>query len=329
MDDFDRLVKIPSRQDILDRVDEYTLYRYYTDIEDLTPNKAAPSPFRIDKVPSFTIFHASRGRGFDEFEYTWKDHGLGQAGNIFKLIKLIYNFNSYEEVYRLINQDFELGLSLPGIEVSKIKLFECPPAIQSDIRVHSIPFTQKGLRFWQQLDVSPALLKEYNAGQTDCYWAYQGQAVPSDVMDPTFYYQIGKYYQLYSPYASRENKHRNNLPPNYFFGYLQLPRNGDVLVIDKSPKDSIFCRTINYWAVCGKAETTEIPEPKMLELHERFPTIYLTLDPDAAGMRMTEKYMAKYPWLKPRFLSQAKDKTDLRALLGKEEARRIIHQLLQ
>ena len=71
-----------------------------------------------------------------------------------------------------------------------------------------------------------------------------------------------------------------------------------------------------------------IPHHKMLELKERFKEIYLMLDPDEAGKRQTEKYMQKYDFLKPRFLSEAKDKTDLCLKVGIDEATRIIKELI-
>jgi hypothetical protein len=72
-----------------------------------------------------------------------------------------------------------------------------------------------------------------------------------------------------------------------------------------------------------------IPHNKIMELKDRFTEIYLTLDPDAAGRRQADKYMEMYPWMKPRFLELAKDKTDLCKLAGVHEAGRIITDLLK
>jgi hypothetical protein len=329
VDEFDALVSkiAPSRHDILSRVDEYTLYRFYLG-KDFVPGIAFPSPIRgDDKISSFSVFPAARGRGWDEFEFTWKDHGRGESGNIFKLVQRMYSLPSLEDAYALINQDFELDLNLPSIG-EKIKLFTKPESYDIKIRVKSCEFTKKGKEFWNQFRIGPDLLKQYNTTQIEYYWSSPSQPCPTGVMDPTFAYRVGDAYQLYSPYAPRDKKFRNNLPESYFFGYQQLPPEGDLLIIDKSVKHVIFNRRLGYWAVCGRSETTRLPHHKVLELRVRFKRILLMLDPDPAGIESTEKYLQDYPWMEPKFLTQAKDKTDLCKLVGFDEAKTIIDKLI-
>lgn len=323
---------IPDRSSILEAVDEYSLYCFYAD-QIITPGKAILSPIprengRTDSVPSFVIFESYH----PVFEYMWKDHALGKSGNIFDLIRLIHDPNLAEfEVYSIIINDFGLDdmFFASTTKRDKVILFEKQSQTYAQIRIHSIPFTPIGQAYWQQFQIPPELLQFYKTTQIDCYWSFEGQEAPFFAPDPTFAYNVGGYYQIYSPHAERKNKFRNNLPENYFFGYLQLPPNGETLVIDKSAKDSIFCRRLGYWAVCGKSETTMIPDCKMKELKDRFRNVFLTLDPDEAGRKQTEKYMEQYPWLKPRFLSEAKDKTDLCKKVGFEQASNIIKNLLQ
>jgi hypothetical protein len=172
-------------------------------------------------------------------------------------------------------------------------------------------------------------LKFYNISQIDCYWTYDDQDAPTGVFDPTFAYRTGNYYQIYSPYASKDFKHRNDLPENYFFGYIQLPKGPlDLIIIDKSPKDVTFCRRLDYWAVCGKSETTMIPRDKMIEFHQRAKRVILMLDNDKAGRQQADKYIALYPWLEVKFLSAAKDKTDLCVAVGFDKAVQIIRELI-
>ena len=53
------------------------------------------------------------------------------------------------------------------------------------------------------------------------------------------------------------------------------------------------------------------------------------LDDDPAGVKMTEKYMSLYPWLKPRRLWSAKDKTDSVLGIGYEETEKVVKQLIE
>lgn len=330
--DFDEIYKsiFLSEKTVLSQVDEYTLYCYYTGIDPLYLNKAYHAPYyRKDSVPSFSVFRSTKST---TVEYMWKDHATGESGNIFRLIQCIEQLDNVQQVLARINEDFALGYNEEApIIKDKIQWYSNPPDNIIKVRIVEQKLTEKGALFWNQFRIGEDLLKLYNTTQVQFYWTYDEQQAPKTALDPTFAYRVGKYYQLYSPYAPRDAKFRNDLPENYFFGYLQLPNTGERLVIDKSSKDVIFCRRLGYDAVAGKSETTMIPHDKMLQLKDRFKEVFLTLDPDPAGRKQTDKYMSMYPWLKPRFLDdlEAKDKTGLCLKYGFDEAERIINQLLR
>ena len=327
--DFDELYKsiIPSEKSILEQVDEYTLYCYYTGIDPLLLSKALPCPYRKDDIPSFTVF-PSRS---DRVEYMWKDHATGEYGDIFKLIQKIECIEKRSDVLGRINDDFGLGYSINGpARKEKIVWYEKPKLNEIKIRVKPMSFTKEGREFWNRYEIGLDLLKQYNVNQVEYYWTYVGQPTPQLALNPTFSYRIGDYYQLYSPFAPKQYKFRNDLPENYFFGYIQLPKQGDKLIIDKSSKDVIFCSRLGYNAVSGKSETTFIPHSKVLELKERFDKVYLMLDNDGPGKAMSEKYIKEYPFLIPKFIPEdlAKDKTDLCVKVGFEKAKEVIEGLI-
>jgi len=56
--DFNELYKslVPSKESILEQVDEYTLYCFYSKIDELQLNRAYKCPYRTDEFPSFSIF---------------------------------------------------------------------------------------------------------------------------------------------------------------------------------------------------------------------------------------------------------------------------------
>jgi hypothetical protein len=330
---YDELYKslVPTEESILEQVDEFTLYCFYTKQEDLRLNKAYSSPYRKDEFPSFSIFKTKYNIGV---EYYWKDSATGETGNIFKLIKNIEDLSNKEEVFQKINEDFGLDYNLPALEQrAKIKLYNPPKESLIKIRISEIPLTEAGIAFWKQFDISKELLDFYKTTQINYYWSYKEQIEPYVVPDPTFAYRIGEYYQIYSPFAQKTYKFRNDFPEDYFFGYTQLSRGIEKtsLIIDKSCKDVIFCRRLGYEAVCGKSETTMIPEKKMLEFKERYTTVYLMLDNDLAGKTQVEKYVQKYPWLQVRFIPESisKDKTDCCKKIGLEETRKLLTQLIQ
>jgi len=326
--DFDEIYKsmILSEEAVLALVDEYTLYCFYTGIDPLIPGKAYHAPYyRADNFPSFSIFESRS----PTLEYMWKDHGTGECGSIFHLIKKVEQLSTRQEVLSRINEDFALGFNTTDpVRKEKQIWYEKPKQDQIKIRIKTQTFTEKGRAFWDQFEIKDDLLSLYNVNQVEFYWSYISQVAPTTAPDPMFSYRVGEYYQLYSPYVNKQYKFRNDLPENYFFGYLQLPTTGDKLIIDKSCKDVIFCKKLGYYAIAGKSETTMVPHNKMLELKDRFNKIYLMLDPDKAGMNQTAKYKELYPWLEVKFLGRAKDKTDLALAVGIAESERIIKQII-
>jgi hypothetical protein len=316
----------PTEQSILEAVDEYTLYCFYTGLDDLVLGKAYSAPYRNDSVPSFSVY-PSRKEGI---EYMWKDHATGESGSIFLLIRKIENLASGKDALFKVIQDFGLDFDSETPKVQeKIVRYSKPVVNKAKITIIDQPFTAQGKEYWNRLSVGEELLKFYNVSQVKYYWTFEGQPAPNLAPDPTFAYDVGGHYQLYSPFAERQFKFRNDLPENYFFGYLQLPSQGDKLIIDKSCKDLIFCKRLDYWAIAPKSETTMIPEKKMVELKERFTTIYLTLDNDEAGRRAATKYAEKYPYLVIRFLEGFKDKTDACMAIGFDKTKVLVDKMLQ
>lgn len=317
---------IATEDGILNLVDEYTLYCHYTGIDNLTIGRAYSAPYRRDEHPSFAMYVSHK----ENRQFFWKDHMEAESGDIFRLIAKIECLSGTHEVIAKINEDFGLGYEI-GIVGSREKIvwYDAPQTNDIKIRITPQLYTSKGKTFWDKLSIGKDLLDLYNTEQVQYYWTYEGQQAPNVAPDPMFAYRTGAYYQLYSPYGDKNYKFRNDLPENYFFGYMQLPQTGKKLIIDKSSKDVIFCRRLNLSAVAGKSETTFIPKHKMLEFKDRFEEVYLMLDPDTAGKKMTDKYLSLYPWLIPRFLRSAKDKTDLCLKVGFEGAQEEIMDIIQ
>lgn len=311
---------------ILEAVDEYSLYCFYTGIDNLVIGQTYISPIRLEADPSFVVFESSK---YENVEFMWKDHG-GDSGSIFTLIQRLFGLQSRSQAYSKIIDDFQLDFSGVEYSIGEKKVSVVRKKVDpTKIRISSIPFSMKGKDYWDQLGITDTILNYYHTSQIQYYWTKIGQVAPTHAVDPMFAYRVGAYYQLYVPGIYGHKKmFRQDLPPNYFLGYIQLPKTGDILIIDKSMKDLMFCRAIGYWAVSGKSETTIIPGGKMEELRRRFKRIFLMLDPDKAGLEQTDKYLSLYPWLIPRFLKEAKDKTDLCMKVGFDEAKKIINEII-
>src|SRR5882757_9172407 len=95
-----------GEEDIIQRVDEYTLYCYYLGY-DPDPFTKYTSPIRTDDDnPSFGVFHAKR---IPNREFGWKDQATGDCGDIFTLVKMIYGYHGKAQAISRICSDFNLG----------------------------------------------------------------------------------------------------------------------------------------------------------------------------------------------------------------------------
>jgi hypothetical protein len=80
-----------NEDDILERVDEYTLYCHYLGFEpQLGMKYTSPIRVRADQYDDFASFGMFTSRTKKCVEYMWKDQGLGIHGDIFDLVRHLF-----------------------------------------------------------------------------------------------------------------------------------------------------------------------------------------------------------------------------------------------
>lgn len=295
MNPVDYYLKIThKREQLLEQVDEYSIYEYY--IEDFELDKALRVPYREDNNPSFSVFESDG----DGPLYKWYDHARGDHGDI---VDLLFRLNPGKKLYEIIDMvKSDLGGKKPRPR---------KPKTPTKIEIIPMSYSQQDLAYWNLHGITIGTLIKYNVFSVARYFLNGAEKVPPGLM---YAYQIDDLYKLYSPHPKF---FINNYTRDMVEGLKQLPERGDILIIDKSLKDIMFCHEIGYPAVAGKSEGTLICSEIMLNLKSRFKRLVLMLDNDEAGKRCTEKYLEAYPFLEHKFLEGAKDKTDLCKLKGK------------
>lgn len=239
---------------ILQHLDEYTLFCHYLEFEpEIRLNYI--SPLREgDETPSFGIFPCRKTNR----EYFWKDSGgLGDSGDIFKLVKLMYGYKSRLEVLSRVLSDFNLG---PGVE-KREKVISKSPTLRSDadIRIISRQFKNEDLDWWKQWNVSREILEQYRTSALQCYWLTPDQRIPAYAPPISFVYRVFNRYQLYFPLKPKGKKFRNDLKEEHVMGYEQLTYKTDTLIITKSYKDVMCLRSFGYDALSPRSENTPMP----------------------------------------------------------------------
>jgi hypothetical protein len=260
---------------LLQHIDEYTLYCHYLEFDpEIKLNYI--SPLREgDETPSFGIFTCKKPNR----EYFWKDSGyLGDSGDIFKLVKLLFGYTSQYEVLTRIMSDFGLGRTAAPRE----KIIKKSPIIRSsaDIRIRTKSFSAVDLHWWNQWNISEDILKQYRVSSLYCYWLTPTQKVPIFTAGLSFVYRIYDRYQLYFPLKAKGMKFRNDLTESQVMGIEHLTYSSDTLLITKSYKDVMCLRSYGYDAVSPRSENTPMPEAFFKWAESKYSKILVLFDND-------------------------------------------------
>ena len=250
-----------TEREILERIDEYALYCFYLQSEEVVIGGKTNSPVRVngqhaDNDPSFGVFERKKGGKDKPNEFMWKDNAYGSFGDIFDLVKVIYGFSTRREAFMQVLADFQVF----GQSGAKPVYHEVPERIYAepvDIAITSRPFLLKDLAFWRRFNITEDILNWYQTTAIKHYWIAASQKVPSYPKGLGFAYRIWDKYQLYFPYAPiKKQKFRHNYTEICVPGYQQLQLNSDLCIITKSMKDIMTLRSFGYEAVGVRSENT-------------------------------------------------------------------------
>ncbi len=314
-----------TEQEILERVDEYTLYCSYLEFEPLIGAKYE-SPIRValgknpDSSPSFGVYERKMGHGAHEF--MWKDQGAGVHGDIFDLVKIVCGFTGRRKAMQQVLIDsgiLEGEKSKPMIDFSTAKYQGF-----ADITITSRKFSNAERHYWDKINVGEALLSEYLTTAVKMYWLYEDQVAPRFPKGMCFAYRMWDKYQLYFPQEEKKRKFRTDFNEACVPGFLQLRYKNPLLIITKSFKDVICLRSFGYEAVAPRGEHTMLP-PEFLDfIKSRYERVLILFDNDGKHKG------AEYPYRNifvPRVMDDDKDTTDFCCNHGVRETAEMLRSI--
>jgi len=135
---------------VLDRVSEYDIFRWYMPDKSWKINQVTYSPFRQENNPSFLIGNKHGRLSFIDFADT------SRRGDCFTFVKTLYNLQCIDDVLKMIDRDFNMGIAngAPTQEYKKIiSEYKQPEDLgkrYSMIQVKTRKFTQEELAYWNQ-----------------------------------------------------------------------------------------------------------------------------------------------------------------------------------
>jgi len=307
---------------ILSKISQYEIFRHYIG-SSFTINKAISSPLRKDDTPSFGIFESS------DSTLLFKDLALGESGDCFKFIKLLFNLKSYSDALTKVYVEMVLSNNLPLLQKQYKKEYKISNKNKS-IGIKKGIFNTTDYSYWSKYNITKEILIKYNTYKASNVFIENTPIWYSTLGNPIYAYKVFNNYKIYRPLAKKGEKWLGNLTLFDIGGYEQLPEQGETLIITKSIKDIMCLYSLGYNAICPPCETCSIPKEVINNLKKRFNNIYVLYDNDEAGIKAATRTYNTYK-LKSFIIpikSLKKDISDYLEYYGTKEAQKLLKQLI-
>ncbi len=230
-------------ESILRKISEYDVFMYYMPDKTWKLNQVTLSPFRKERNPSFVIGNKSGNLSFIDFADTSK------RGDCFHFVKLLFNISTIDEVLKMIDRDFGLGIS-SGKDVGKYKMivgnYKQPEELgkrYSLIQVKTRKFTNEELAYWNSYHQDISDLRENNIYSISKLYLNR-QSFPLKETELRFGYLYDGHWKIYRPFADKRSKWiPNNVPITAMDGMEDI-KDCDVAFINKSKKDYMVMKKV-------------------------------------------------------------------------------------
>lgn len=314
---------------ILSKINQESIMQHYIRA-DVNSKKLFLSPFRSDNHITCGYYKSKSGILY------LHDFATNEHFDCWNVVMRLYNCNYYEAL-KIIAQDFNL------ISSNVVKNIQVPKIVESiketesaKIQVQIKDYTNEELEWWKSFGIDKKLLKKYHVFSLQHVFLNGELKFTSSKQCPIYGYYFGKdkngdnKFKIYFPFR-KDYRFIGNLTQKILQGYKQLNKSSDLLIINKSMKDTMACRVLGYDSISPNSETTFPNEKQIEEFKKRFKHILIIFDNDKPGLHNLWLIKKKYPelnyfWI-PKSLG-AKDLTDLIKLKGLEEVKKLVNQFM-
>jgi hypothetical protein len=281
-------------ENILKRISEYDIYRYYLG-RDFRINDTLKSPFpdRKDDTPSFIIGNKTG------YLYHFDFGDPRYRGNCINFVQQITGATSYYDGLLRVDLDFSLGIISQPLDPARYKQivgqFTKPDNIDelkkpSIIQVKAKPFDQSELNYWAQYYINKEDLKQEKVYSVKEVYLNK-KRLPIGPTEFVFGYLYGDKWKIYRPYATNKKlKWLTNVPIDEIDGIKDI-KNCDKVLITKAKKDKMVIKKI-FPCVCSvQAETiVGINEDDLTYLRSNSIEQYINFDSDSPGKKNSWLY---------------------------------------
>jgi len=312
---------------ILSKVNQESIMHHYTG-HDVTSKKLVTSVLRNDNHITVSYYKSKSGILY------MHDFATNEHLDCWNVVMRMFNCNYYQALDR-IAIDFGL-IEGKSPDIKPIIIESLKETDSAKIQVQIKEFTEEELNWWNQFGINKKLLKKYHVYSLQHIFLNGELKFTSTPKCPIYGYYFGKdnkgneKWKCYFPYK-QDYRFIGNLTQKILQGYRQLNETGELLIINKSMKDTIACRALGYDSISPNSETTFPSEKQIEEFKQRFKHILIVFDNDKPGLHNLWLIRKKYPelnyyWI-PKSLG-AKDLTDLIKLKGFNEVKELVSKFI-
>ena len=320
---------ILTRDSILERLTGLEIFKFYN--PDVSLVKDFCSDLRRDKTPSCRV-------QLWEGVFFYKDFATGDSYNCFGYVMKKFGC-SYAEALKIIDRDFNLGLSNAKIAVKPVRkeIKEEVKEVKKKRKV--ITWIKRGFNtqdrdIWKVWGISIQTLIYFDVVPIKAFFV-DGERTNTTSISPAYLYKLFGRAKIYRPLeAVGARKWRSNTYKTDIQGWKQLPQKGRLLILTSSLKDVMVLYEMGYNAIALHTES-EVPNEDMMQvLKQRFDKIIVLYDNDwnkeknwgqIGAQKIVNKYNLKNVMIPSQY--QSSDPTDLVYNIGYEKAETIIQNL--
>ena len=310
-------------QSVLDKITEYDIFRWYMPDKSWKLNRVTYSPYRNESNPSFIIGNKNGNLSFIDFADT------SRRGDCFEFVKTLHNLSSMDDVLKLIDRDFHLGIA-SGVVTEEYKkivsAYKQPEDLgkrYSLIQVITRKFNNDELAYWNSYHQSLQDLRDNNVYAIKKVFLNKSLFAIKD-NELTFGYFYDGHWKIYRPFADKKVKWvPNNVPITTMDGKADI-KDCKIAFINKSKKDYMVmkklfpcsCAVQNEGLGCFSTENVEY-------LRANSEKQILSFDSDVTGVtnsqQITKVFGFGYLNVPKKYLTEGiKDWADLAKIHGME-----------
>jgi hypothetical protein len=274
---------------VLDRVSEYDIFRWYMPDKSWKINQVTYSPFRQEQNPSFLIGNKHGRLSFIDFADT------SRRGDCFTFVKLLYNLYSIDDVLKVIDRDFNMGIAngAPTQEYKKIiSEYKQPEDLgkrYSMIQVKTRKFTIEELDYWNLYHQDMQDLRDNNIYSIDKVFLNKSR-FPIKDNELRFGYFYDGHWKIYRPFVDKKNKWMpNNVPITMMDGMKDIEC-CSLAFINKSKKDYMVMKKLYPHCCAVQNEGMGCFSPENVQyLKDNSDIQILSFDADVTGVQNSQQ----------------------------------------